>query len=218
MKDPLDESAVFARRRRDMVEDQLVRRGIADAAVLTSMGSVPRHAFVLERDRRQAYEDHPIPIGLGQTISQPYVVALMSELARIQVGSRILDVGTGSGYQAAVLAALGADVRTIEIVERHATRAAGIFADLGLSIESRCGDGHAGWPEAAPFHAIVVAAAPKLVPEALLEQLEIGGRLILPVGDIEQELLCIERNKHGWDRKRVTAVSFVPMTGGSSIH
>ena len=208
---------MFARRRRDMVDDQLVRRGIADAAVLASMASVPRHLFVLEKDRGRAYEDHPIRIGLGQTISQPYIVALMCELARIKTGNRVLDVGTGSGYQAAVLCDLGAEVHTIEILAAHAEQASNRFRELGLSIAVRCGDGRLGWPEAAPFDAILVAAAPKHVPEPLLEQLTVGGRLIIPVGDLDQELLCIERTPYGWDRKRVTTVSFVPLTGGSQL-
>ncbi len=215
--DAFDESAVFGRRRSDMVEDQLIRRGITDTAVLEAMGSVPRHAFVLERDRNVAYGDHPIPIGHRQTISQPYVVALMSELARVKAGSRVLDVGTGSGYQAAILASMGAEVHSIEIVEAHAQRAARIFAELELEIDSRCGDGRNGWPDAAPFHAILVAAAPRHVPDPLLEQLHIGGRLILPVGDIEQELLCIERTNQGWSRKRITSVAFVPLTGKTDL-
>ena len=201
-----------------MVDDQLVRRGITHAAVLRAMGEVPRHEFVLDRDRDRAYEDHPIPIGHGQTISQPYIVALMSELAEIGASSRVLDVGTGSGYQAAILAKMGARVHSVEILQEHATNAERRLRAMGLSIDVHCGDGSEGWPAEAPYDAIVVAAAPQHVPKPLLEQLRVGGRLILPVGDIEQELLCILRTEHGWTRTRITSVAFVPMTGEMAAH
>ena len=213
MTDTSPDEAVHARRRRDMVEDQLMRRGISDPEVLRAMATVPRHAFVLDRDRDAAYEDCPIPIGYGQTISQPYIVALMSELAEVRPGSRVLDVGTGSGYQAAVLAELRAEVHSVEILAKHAERATSRFQSLGLEIPVHCRDGSRGLPEHAPYDAILVAAAPRQVPQPLLDQLEVGGRLILPVGDIEQELLYIVRTPHGWTRKRVTSVAFVPMTG-----
>jgi protein-L-isoaspartate(D-aspartate) O-methyltransferase len=197
-----------------MVAEQIAARDVRDPRVLAAMRKVPRHEFVPERWRAHAYDDRPLPIGEDQTISQPYIVALMSELADVQPKDRVLEVGTGSGYQAAVLAELGADVYTIEIVEPLARRAAAAFERLGLrAVHTRHGDGYRGWPEAAPFDAIVVTAAPPEVPRALLAQLKPGGRLVIPVGGAEQELQVHERTADGFRVRTVTPVRFVPMTG-----
>jgi len=178
------------------------------------MGKVPRHEFDPSDVAGMAYVDGPLPIGWRQTISQPYIVALMSELAAPRPGARVLEVGTGSGYQAAVLSELGAEVYSIEIIEPLARRAAATLARLGYaSVHTRTGDGYRGWPEAAPFDAIVVTAAPAAVPEPLRQQLKIGGRLVLPVGTRAQELRVITRTAQGWDERKVIPVVFVPMTG-----
>jgi protein-L-isoaspartate(D-aspartate) O-methyltransferase len=196
-----------------MVEKQLAARGISDPRVLEAMRAVPRHEFVPAASRDQAYADSPLPIGEGQTISQPYIVALMTELAAVRSGSRVLEVGTGSGYQAAVLAALGADVYSIEIVEPLARRAAETLARLGYRVHLRNGDGYRGWLEAAPFDAIVVTAAPPRVPPALVAQLAPGGRLVIPVGEDEQELQVLRRGPSGIETHHVVPVRFVPMVG-----
>jgi protein-L-isoaspartate(D-aspartate) O-methyltransferase len=204
----------FSTARARMVETQIVARGVSDSAVLAAMGKVPRHEFVPARLAATAYEDHPIEIGWGQTISQPYIVALMSELAHLHPGARVLEVGTGSGYQSAVLAELEAEVYTVEIVEPLAEAAAARLARLGYtSVHSRSGDGYRGWPEAAPFDAIVVAAAAPAVPEPLKQQMKIGGRLVLPVGTHDQALRVIVRTANGWSDRTVIPVAFVPMTG-----
>jgi len=208
---------IFARRRRHMVVDQIARRGIQDAAVLAAMGEVPRHQFIPQRSQHLAYGDHPVPIGLEQTISQPYIVALMSELASIRAGDRVLDIGTGSGYQAAVLASIGADVHTVEIIDKLASSARDRLTRLGYQVRCHHGDGRQGWPQAAPYRAILVAAAPRSVPPLLIDQLEIGGRLILPVGDRMQELVEITRTPTGIDRRRVMSVLFVPMTSNTQV-
>ena len=203
-----------AQARRRMVEDQLAARGISDARVLAAMGKVPRHELVPKDVRSQAYADAPLPIGEGQTISQPYIVAFMTEQLGLKGGERVLEVGTGSGYQAAVLAELGAEVYTIEIVPALARRARADLERLGYrSVFVREGDGYRGWPEKAPFDAIIVTAAPPEVPAPLLEQLKPGGRLVLPVGETFQELLLVTKDKGGVQKRRLLPVRFVPMTG-----
>ena len=206
--------------RQHMVEQQLAGRGIDDARVLEAMRKVPRHRFVPAEFAAQAYLDQPLPIGHDQTISQPYIVALMTQLARPQPGDRVLEIGTGSGYQAAVLAELAGEVYSIEIVTPLATRAALLLRRLGYSnFAVRSGDGYAGWPEHAPFDAIVVTAAPERVPAPLLEQLRPGGRMVIPVGPIHavQELRVIEKRADGSLRERVvTPVRFVPLTGSAA--
>ena len=197
-----------------MVATQIEAQGIKDPVVLQALENVPRHLFVPVELQERAYEDRPLPIGEGQTISQPYIVALMTQLANVTKGSRVLEVGTGSGYQAAVLAEIGATVYTIEIVPALAARAkvaleAGGYAGLHY----RVGDGYAGWPEAAPFDAIVVTAAPDHVPQPLVDQLRVGGRLVLPVGRDLQQLVVITRTAEGTRREEITPVRFVPMTG-----
>ena len=198
----------------EMVTTQIAARGVTDRMVLAAMRKVPRHAFVPARLASRAYDDAPLPIGWRQTISQPYIVALMTELAELRPGARVLEVGTGSGYQAAVLGELGVEVYTVEIIEELASQAATTLRRLGYdSIHTRTGDGYRGWPEVAPFDAIVVTAAPPRVPEPLKQQLKIGGRLVLPVGTDDQELRVIVRTAKGWDERTVIPVLFVPMTG-----
>jgi protein-L-isoaspartate(D-aspartate) O-methyltransferase len=178
------------------------------------MEAVPRHLFVPDDLAGSAYSDQPLPIGHGQTISQPYVVALMSELADLEPGERALEVGTGSGYAAAVLSELADSVYTIEIVAPLAASAAERLGRLGYSnVRVRCGDGYRGWPDRAPFDAIVVTAAPERVPQPLLDQLAIGGRLVIPVGGAGQDLREITRTADGFVERSVIPVRFVPMTG-----
>ncbi|MBW3595818.1 MAG: protein-L-isoaspartate(D-aspartate) O-methyltransferase [Planctomycetes bacterium] len=205
----------FAEARGRMLEEQLAARGIEDERVLAAMGRVPRHRLVPEGLQDSAYEDRPLSIGHGQTISQPYVVALMTELAAPRRDCRALDVGTGSGYQAAVLAELCREVYSIEIVEPLARQARVRLAELGYdNVHVRHGDGYQGWPEKAPFDVIIVAAAPDHIPQPLIDQLAPGGRLVIPVGDYWQELTVVEKGPQGEIETRTVApVAFVPMTG-----
>lgn len=180
------------------------------------MQEVPRHLFVPERIRPHAYQDHPLPIGEKQTISQPYIVALMTQLAAPKANHRVLEVGTGSGYQAAVLAELVKEVYTIEIVPLLAERSRKVLAELGYTnVHTRQGDGYRGWPEKAPFDLILVTAAPGKIPEPLKEQLAEGGRLVIPVGETWgiQRLMLVTREKGKFEEEVVTSVRFVPMTG-----
>ena len=205
----------YAAARRRMVDRQLTDRDITDARVLKVMGRVPRHRFVSKELWKRAYEDYPLPIGLEQTISQPYIVALMTQLARPTPDCRALEVGVGSGYQSAVLAELCKQVYGIEILQPLAEEAKKRLAELGYkNVSVRCGDGYQGWPEHAPFDVILVAAAPEQVPQPLIDQLAPGGRLVIPVGRYFQELLLIEKRPDGGiDRTTVAPVQFVPMTG-----
>ncbi|MBI1813964.1 MAG: protein-L-isoaspartate(D-aspartate) O-methyltransferase [Deltaproteobacteria bacterium] len=206
----------YAAERRRMVSEQIAARGIRDARVLAALGRVPRHCFVPLAQRAHAYEDHPLPIGHSQTISQPYMVALMTEVVRPQVGDRVLEVGTGSGYQAAVLAELGAEVFTIE---RHAelslaAKEALLALGYGERVHLRVGDGEQGWPEAAPFTAIVVTAAARRVPRELLQQLGPAGCLVLPLGEAElQGLARIRRSATGWEEEYFGECRFVRLVG-----
>jgi len=210
-----EEETPESQARRRMVEHQLRARDITDPRVLEVMGRVPRHLYVPENLRASAYADHPLPIGHGQTISQPYIVALMTQLARPKPSHRALDIGTGSGYQAAVLAELSKEVYSIEIVRPLAESAQKRLAQQGYkNLTVRCGDGYRGWPEKAPFDVIIVAAAPDHVPQPLIDQLAPGGRLVIPVGRFYQELLVIERRADGTVRRQPSIpVMFVPMTG-----
>jgi len=197
-----------------MVDEHIIPRGVKDQAVLAAMRLVPRHRFIPLSYSASAYNDDPLPIGQGQTISQPSLVAFMTEALSLQGAKKVLEVGTGSGYQAAVLAEIVPDVFTIELVEPLAAQAAQTLAELGYrNIHTRVGDGYNGWPEEAPFDAIVVTAAPDHVPQPLLDQLAVGGRLILPVGKAfqEQELTLYHRMKDGYERTRLTLVIFVPL-------
>src|SRR5262245_41224713 len=204
----------FAKARERMVEEQIEARGVRDPRVLAALRAVPRHEFVPPEEREHAYRDGPLPIGYGQTISQPYIVAVMTELLELGGDERVLEIGTGSGYQAAVLAQLAREVYTIEIVPELARRAEADLARLGFAnVHVREGDGYRGWPEAAPFDAIVVTAAPEQVPAPLVEQLAIGGRMVLPVGGAHQELVLLRREADGVHRERGIGVRFVPMTG-----
>jgi protein-L-isoaspartate(D-aspartate) O-methyltransferase len=198
-----------------MVRNQLESRGIKDPAVVAAMRKVPRHRFIPESLQPRAYEDGPLPIGEGQTISQPYIVGWMTELIGPREGMRVLEVGTGSGYQAAVLAECVAEVDTIEVVPALGHTAERVLRDLGYrNIRTRIGDGYRGWPERAPFDAIILTAAPpRDVPRPLLEQLAVGGRLVAPVGRGPQLLVRITRTETGFHREDLGAVSFVPMTG-----
>jgi len=198
-----------------MVYRQIVARGVKDQAVLKAMRKVPRHEFLLNPNAALAYGDGPLPIGHGQTISQPYLVAFMTEALRLRGDEKVLEVGTGSGYQTAVLAEIAHDVFTIEIVKPLADRAEATLKALGYkNVTVRAGDGYRGWPEAAPFDAILVAAAPWQLPQPLLDQLAVGGRMILPVGKkFDQSLMLIRRTDKGYERTTLLPVAFVPMTG-----
>ena len=197
-----------------MVEQQIVPRGIKAPAVLAAMRKVPRHRFVPGSAVGFAYEDHPLPIGSGQTISQPYIVAYMTEAADIAPGDKVLEIGTGSGYQAAVLGEIAREVFTIEIIPELAERARATLSDLGYrNVNARTGNGYLGWPEHAPFDAIVVTAAPDEVPQALVDQLAPGGRMVVPVGAASQDMMIIERTRRGIVQRRTIPVRFVPMTG-----
>ena len=210
---PADEAA-YARARERMVVEQIEARSIHDPLTLAAMRKVPRHLFVPPESAAQAYEDHPLPIGHGQTISQPYIVAFMTEALGLKGGETVLEVGTGSGYQAAVLAQIAKQVYSIEIVAPLAEEAGERLARLGYrSVSVRAGDGYRGWPEVAPFDAIMVTAAAPRIPEPLKEQLKDGGRLVLPVGDEYQELVVVTRRGARFEEHRVMAVRFVPMTG-----
>lgn len=201
-----------ASERAHLVEESIRGRGLTDPEILRAMGAVPRHRFVPAEEQAKAYDDAPLPIGHGQTISQPFVVAWMAELAGVRAGSRVLDVGTGSGYQAAVLAELGAEVFSIERIPELAARAERTLAACSYRVHLRCADGKVGWPEEAPFDAILVAAASEQVPIALLDQLTPGGRLVLPIGDEHQELIVLERTPWGTIRRSTHgAVAFVPL-------
>lgn len=204
--------ATRAEDRERMVREDLV--GVRDPRVLDAMRAVPREEFVPDRLREFAYDDGPLPIGYEVTISQPAVVARMTELARVGPGDRVLEVGTGSGYQAAVLDALGVDVFSIEIIAPLAAEAKERLARLGYHrVTVRYGDGYAGWPDEAPFDAIIVTAAPPSIPEPLKEQLVIGGRLVVPVGRDWQDLVVVTRTESGYQVQNVLPVRFVPMTG-----
>jgi protein-L-isoaspartate(D-aspartate) O-methyltransferase len=200
--------------REQMVSMQIESRGVLDARVLAAMRAVPRHRFVPRTYSRSAYDDRPLPIGHDQTISQPYIVAFMSEVLELEPGDRVLDIGTGSGYQAAVFSMIVREVYSIEIVDSLCRSAAKRLAALGFdNVEVRCGDGYRGWPEKAPFDAILVAAAPDHIPQPLLDQLAVGGRLVLPVGDWDQELILVRRTAQGFEQASILPVRFVPMTG-----
>ncbi len=210
---------IYFEQRRDMVENQLVPRGISNSRVIEAMLKIPRHKFLPEHLGDYAYSDGPLPIGMGQTISQPYIVAYMTELLSLNKGDKVLEIGTGSGYQAAILAEIGCDVYTIEIVEILTFRANKVLQNLGYkNIHFKVDDGYMGWKEHAPYDAILVTAAPPEIPEPLTEQLKVGGKMVVPIGDYFQELILLKKTREGLKEKRVTPVRFVPMTGEAQKH
>jgi protein-L-isoaspartate(D-aspartate) O-methyltransferase len=201
-------------KRRQMVESQIRSREIRDERVLQAMAKVPRHLFVPDNVRAMAYEDFPLPIGADQTISQPYIVALMTSLLELDGSERVLEIGTGSGYQAAVLGEVAGEVYSVEIVESLGQRAKETLGALGYrNVQVRIGDGFAGWPEHAPFDGILVTAAPPKVPQPLLDQLKPGGKLVIPVGRFFQDLMVYKKTEKGFEKRNVIPVRFVPMTG-----
>lgn len=208
------EHAVFDQQRQTMIEKQISARGIQDKSVLRAMAEVPRHLFVPQAMMPYAYDDRPVPIGQDQTISQPYIVALMTEELQLKGHERVLEIGTGSGYQAAVLSRIVNHVYTIEIIAPLAKNAETLFKKLGYdNITTRHGDGFMGWVEQAPFDAIIITAAPPHIAQLWIDQLKEGGRMILPVGDLYQELVLVEKRGGQVERKRLIPVRFVPMTG-----
>lgn len=209
---PAEGGDVMNEKREEMIQSQIMARGVTDKSVFYAMRKVPRHEFIPEEYRSDAYEDYPLPIGFGQTISQPYIVALMTELLKPDKKDRVLEIGTGSGYQAVVLSVLVEKVFTMEIVPGLAESAAKLFEKKGYTnILVRCGDGYKGWPEEAPFDKIIVTAAPPSIPDPLIRQLKIGGILVIPVGTFSQELLRVQKTEKGLIQKSVIPVRFVPM-------
>ena len=212
-----DSSDVLTKARLSMVKHQIVARGIRDERVLQACQTVARDQFVPAEYRNLAYSDQPLPIGHDQTISQPYIVALMTELLDIDSTDKVLEIGTGSGYQAAILSLLASKVFSIEIVEPLAKESRALLEQLGYgNVTVRCGDGFRGWEEEAPFDCIIVTCAPTEIPQPLIDQLADGGRLVIPVGDYWQELILLTRDGDNIERVSIIPVSFVPMTGEAS--
>ena len=204
----------YEARRTRMIETQLRARGISDARVLEAMRKVPRHLFVPEEVRTRAYDDNPLPIGHDQTISQPYIVGYMSEALQLQPADRVLEIGTGSGYQAAILGELAGEVYTIELVAELAERSRQVLADAGYrNVHVRHGNGYLGWPEAAPFQKIIVTAAPETIPQTLIDQLAVGGTMVVPVGSIhdDQVMTILRKTDQGVVKRETLPVRFVPM-------
>jgi protein-L-isoaspartate(D-aspartate) O-methyltransferase len=207
---PMEET--FALKRQQMVKEQIEERGIKDIRVLEVMRKVKRHLFVPSSLQKAAYDDHPLPIGHGQTISQPYIVAFMTEAGRIKSTDRVLEIGTGSGYQAAVLAEIAKEVYTIEILKPLAEGSSHLLGKLGYkNIQVQWGDGYKGWKEQAPFDVIIVTAAPDKVPEELVGQLKSGGRMVVPIGGFYQELYLLTKTESGIKKESLLPVRFVPM-------
>jgi len=219
--DVVADSPEFKEAREQLIRDYIEGRGISDPLVLKAMRNVPRHYFVPEKYVAMSYRDQPLPIGEGQTISQPYVVALMTAKLELHPNQRVLEIGTGSGYQAAILASIVAEVYTIEIKKKLCENTAKRIDDLGFAnIRTRCGDGYFGWEEAAPFDAVMITAAVDHIPPPLLQQLKDGGKLILPLGNpfLSQVLTLVTRKGDDYRTKQITAVGFVPMTGYAEQH
>jgi protein-L-isoaspartate(D-aspartate) O-methyltransferase len=205
----------YAAGRELMVKDQIIARGVSDVRVLNAMRKVPRESFIPESLRELSYRDGPLPIGSDQTISQPFMVALMTEKLQLKPSDRVLEIGTGSGYQAAILAELAAQVYTIEIIESLGKKAAETLQKLGYkNVQLKIGDGYQGWPEHAPFDAIIVTCAPEKIPQPLIAQTKEGGRIIIPVGRLpEQKLYLLEKKAGRLEQREILPVLFVPMTG-----
>jgi len=209
-----EKSGVFHVMREKMVREQIEARGVRDAGVLFAMGKVQRELFVPKYLRSEAYDDSPLPIGKSQTISQPYIVAFMTEALHLRGGERVLEIGTGSGYQTAVLAELAGEVYTVEIICEFSNTAKKQLADMRYkNIHCICANGYEGWNEHAPYDAIIVTAAPGYIPKKLVEQLKIGGRMVIPVGRGSQYLILITKTKTGMEKENLLPVRFVPMTG-----
>lgn len=205
----------YEKQREAMVQHQIEARGIKDKRVIEVIRRVPRHLFVAEESRDIIYGDYPVPIGFDQTISQPYIVSYMTEALKLSPTDKVLEIGTGCGYQSAILAELAKEVYTIEIVEPLSKRAQKTLNELNYkNIYFKVGDGYQGWPEAAPFEAIIVTAAPPEVPQALIDQLKVGGRMVIPIGTLHQDLYLITKTKNGIETKNLGSVRFVPMVNG----
>ena len=216
MAEELDDTPKYREARKEMVSTQIRLRGVSNKDVLSAMVEVPRHSFVPKKLVSQAYEDHPVPIGQGQTISQPYVVALMTESLKLKGDERVLEIGTGSGYQAAILSRVAKEVYSIEIKERLYKKASKVLQSMGFTnVKTRHGDGYFGWAEAAPFDCIMITAAIDHIPPPLLKQLKKGGRLILPLGNpfSYQNLSLVTKYDNDYSVRQITGVLFVPMTG-----
>jgi protein-L-isoaspartate(D-aspartate) O-methyltransferase len=206
----------FQKKRQEMVWQQIQKRGIKNEAVLEAMSKVPRHLFVAPSLRDLAYKDSPLPIDFGQTISQPYIVAYMTEIADIKPTDKVLEIGTGSGYQGAVLSELAQEVYTIEIIPQLAQKASQTFKELGYTnIHLKLGDGYKGWPENAPYDRIIVTAAPEQIPATLIDQLAINGKMVIPIGRIYQQIIILTKTNDGVKEYRTIPVRFVPMTTNS---
>ncbi|HEX2251678.1 MAG TPA: protein-L-isoaspartate(D-aspartate) O-methyltransferase [Thermoanaerobaculia bacterium] len=204
----------YAELRRQMVDSQVAARGVANPRVLAALREVPRHLFAPDADPLTAYADRPLPIGHGQTISQPYIVARMTELLDLEAGDEVLEIGTGSGYHTAVLSRVARRVWSVEILEPMARAAARRLESLGYdNVEIRAGDGYKGWEEHAPFDAIILTAAPPRIPQPLIDQLKVGGRMVVPVGGYIQDLQVLTKTPHGLEKRTVIPVRLQPMTG-----
>ena len=215
--DKSKEADKFAKERQRMIKSDLIGRGITDAVVLKAMTEIPREQFVLEKFQQRAYADGPLPIGLGQTISQPYIVALMTQSAELKESHRVLEIGTGSAYQAAVLSEIVEEVYTIEIIEPLHKQASHLLKSLNYkNISTKLGDGYQGWKDKAPFDAILITAATPKIPTPLIDQLKVGGKMVLPFAEssLSQNLIALTKKENGeLEKKFITAVRFVPMTG-----
>ncbi len=214
-----DDVADYTFKRIKMVERQIISRGVSDSLVIKAMRTVPRHLFIPEVYQNEAYDDGPLPIGYGQTISQPYIVALMTELMHLKGGEKVLEIGTGSGYQAAILSEIAGEVHTIEIVSELCHKADSTLRSLGYkNVYVHCGDGYRGLRDEAPFDAVMLTAAPNHIPPELIKQLKNGGVLVMPLGTYRQELMTITKSDTGVVEQKVIPVRFVPMTGEAEEH
>lgn len=208
------EESYYKNKRNDMVYNQIVPRAINDVKLINALLKIPRHKFVPERKRKYSYSDTPLPIGFNQTISQPFIVALMTQLLSFKEGQKVLEIGTGSGYQTAILSEMGCEVYSIEIVEYLSKKAEKLLKSLGYeNIHFKIEDGYSGWKEYSPFDAVIVTAASKKIPNKLVEQLKIGGRMVVPVGDEDQQLILIKKTESEVETKYISPVRFVPMKG-----